>query len=234
MSTTFNFQTCVFPSAGTEMSSDGAPLSSRIGIDLITGVNNLTYVMPFAGYVQSFGTGLTASHKWEPMTGVDGNLEVAFANGEYFMAQLPTVLPKVSAARFCWTLGIYPLPADGVTGNVVISAINVYLSPTPYTGPISYGTGFGIFDPTNLGVPYFKTVNACGITIPNPTASPGYYLIDNSAGVTGSWLPLDTSDSFLQPVNLIVTADISRSLSGTGESQLGLSVADFTWWVQPE
>lgn len=246
MGVTYDIQTREFPTTDThDLAHDGAPLSSRLGIDLMTGVNNLAYTDNFAGYVQSFNT-KNVANTWEPMAGFVSGFDLTVAhNTEYFLAQVPTVLPLITAARLRWTLGIYPGPVDDSTGAMTIASINVYISPWPYMGSVgapSLDTGDGLlttipFDSTKLGTPYGKTSNACNIVVANPTPTPGYFLVDDSAGSgVSEWTPgtASPSGSVLAKVNLIVTANISHVAATSGEGVMSLKLADFTWWVTPE
>lgn len=245
MSPTFNIQTRKFPSSGTTLTRDGAPLSSRLGLDLLLGTNNLNYTMPFAGFVYDFSTKHTgttgdpgAPNTTPGCRGFYRGDAETFTDGEYFLGQLPVVFPAIGATRFCWTLGVTPLSPNIVSGDVYIDTITVYVAPAQYVAPI-YDT-FGEvlpFDPTQVAAPFGSSSNAVGLVVPNPTASPAYKFVDNSAGVVGSWLPFDArthAGGLLISANLIVTASIRTPGKTSGEGDLGLLVNDFEWWTAPE
>lgn len=205
-----------FPTSGNTLTGDGNPLHSRLGIDLMYGVNNLAYRYQWAAFVHSTDpTGFECS-----MLQTAGTTDV-----ERFMAQAPTVLPP-DGVRFGWTLGFTAIN-DSAVDDMVIEKITLYLSPTPYK-PTAAETSF---DSTQMGVPVYKMEITTSLTV-TPASNSGYQFIDQSTGFDGAWLPFRSgSPGGLVRANLILTA--TGHLNDT-DVLMKVTIHDFNPWVLPE
>lgn len=223
-----------FASSGNKLTEDGSPLHSRVGIDMMTSINNMALAMPFAGFVHAYST-VNAMQVAAQNNVSSGTPE------EWFAAQLPTVFPHDAIGRFCWTLGLQLQDQMDAAGTIDLDAVTIYLSRTPYldvmcvptAGP-SYitPTSYAKFKPSALEGPagVSSIATALSMTHGNPDA---YYLIDNSAGTTGTLLPFQAlTEGGLSPVHLVVTTTAHQA-SGSGVG-LGINLMDFTWWIEPE
>ncbi len=217
MAVTFTNQHSPFPSSGNTGTTDGAPLSTRYGKDLMLGCNNLAYTYPWAGFVQSptvssgQAFGLFAENFGEDV------------DEEYFAAQLPTVLPT-DGVRFCFTLGLEVEPSGGVE-DAILESITLYLCQSTY----KYGNA-DVFDPANLRSPYFAINVPVNLTV--TTGNRTYALVDHSAGTTGAWLPpCPPTTGGLAQTNLIIT---TTGHMDELEPHVYIYLRDFTWWVLPE
>ncbi len=222
-----------FPTSGNIMTSDANPLSSRIGYDMVQGVNNLHYTMPWIAYTAAPTTDGTHN-------GIVAG-DMTLDNIETFAAQFPTVIPD-GMKRFCWTMGFYAsYLEDGlVQRDFTINAINVYVSPNIYTGSIgglqapTVLTAYA-FDVSVLGGNYGLSPYTTPITFTNLDDSPEVYtFVDMSAGTTGAIVPFNTKvlDGALNAVNIIVTFTVDREAGAVGE--LTFRLASFTSWFLME
>lgn len=242
MPTTFTYseQHRPFPATGNTLARDGSPLHSRLGIDMMLSTNNLRYSMPFVGYAHDYMLYGHAVTTISAELGVSDPLSPT--QSEWFMAQLPTVLPT-DAKRFCWTMGIYfANTTDDTSTDVEVDYVTVYLAGAPYTDRVAKPSGpDGIvpdlsataFDVSKIASSYGVSQVAAAIALPTLAAADGYYLIDNSAGTIGTFLPSSAvTDGGLSSVNLIVSGT-GHVTSGTA-GYIRAGIADFTWWVLPE
>ncbi len=215
------------------MTSDANPLSSRIGYDMVQGINNLHYTMPFIAYVAAPTT--DGTHYGIAASGM------GFDNLETFAAQFPTVVPD-GMKRICWTLGFYAsYVEDGlVQRDFTINAINVYIAPNIYAAPTAgiqaptVITESG-FDISVLGGSYGLSPYTTPITFTNLDDSPEVYtFVDMSAGTTGAIVPFQSKvlDGALNAVNIIVTFTVDREAGAVGA--LNFRLASFTSWFLME
>jgi len=234
-----------FPTSGSTGTTDGAPLSSRYGIDLMYGVNNFAYTYPWVGFVQSHNT-LYPPNSHDSLFGgtVIGvyaiNSPVSTTAKEAFAAQIPTVLP-VDGVRFCWTIGLTAVAQSDTGKSSVLDSVSVYIAPSPYkdtfydydgTDLIISPTTSTDWDATKIGAPYSVSTKAVGTTVADG-ASSGYILVDNSAGDTGNWLPFKkATPGGLVQAHIIVTTS-AHTLTST-DGYLELALQDFSFWVLPE
>lgn len=235
---TFRQQHRPYPSSGDKLTEDGSPLHTRLGLDMITSINNLSYRQPFVGYAQSYNT-----YPLHTLTGIQAQNVNTSVAAEWFAAQLPTVFPRDSG-RFCWTLGlILENGTDVSTGDSIqsLDSVSIYVSHSPYSDVMCtpdstdgmLATAYRAFDRTKVGAPYGVSTKLMGSNYTSGDA-PAYLLVDNSSGTPCANLPLvDTvTDGGLADRNLIVTTTAHETLySGTGT--LLVRVMDFTWWLLP-
>ena len=220
---TYSQQHRPFPTSGNALTEDGSPLHSRLGVDMMTSVNNLNYSMPFAGFAMSPYPGGSLVAAIPTVLSVN----TCISSTEWLAAQLPTVLPK-EMGRFCWTMGLYLFNATDSANTVELDDVTVYLSPSPYSG-----SNLASFDATKLGSPYTSSVAGSGFSI--STVDPvTYVFLDMSAG-TAATIPAVTSytSGGLARMNLVVTTTAHRT-SGGAASTLDVGIADFNWWILPQ
>ena len=206
-----------FPSSGNTGTNDGSPLSTRLGLDLMLGVNNLNYTYPWAGGVHS---GAIVSNEVSPLLAENFGEDT---DEEWFAAELPTVLPR-DGVRFAFTLGVTVEPSGG-TEDAVLESITLYLSDRTYNGDVDL-----VFDPTKVRSPYFTINVPVNVTV--GTGDSEYVFIDHSAGTTGNWLPF----GFYQKGDLV---NATMILTTTGhmdelEPHVNIYFHDFHWWILPE
>lgn len=234
MSTTLQTQFRPFPSSGNTLTRDADPMSSCFGRDLLDGVNNLSYCSPYVGYVQ---TGGPNDH---PAMIYDGSA----ASGESFLGQVPTILPR-DGYRFHWALGCY----HGVNAAefglstydhaVTISAINVYISPDPYTGTTDTGGGLTqhqdtLFDISKVSSPYGLSSYASPIHCTASIREYKFAALDTTS--IGTWMPFDNPTFPNSPINkvwLILTFNRSSDDAAALTNET-MWPQDFTWWVTRE
>jgi hypothetical protein len=241
MSMTWNRQHRRFPASGQKLTADAAPLSSRLPADLMQGVNNLNYCSPFFGFVQSFITA-ESTNEWDRLA--VGT--TAAASAEYFVGQVPTILPKRNLNRFCWTMGMY-LGSGGGSVDSTVTGLNLYISPEPYKGHLGPAQGVGgpswgglasidtPFDETLVAQPAGGSSLVVSHAIPAST-TPAYVLFDKSAGTAGG-LPffVDThADSEVSFAHLIWTISMETDDASTKLDKILAYVADVSFWVEPE
>lgn len=235
---TYRQQHRPFPSSSNTLTIDGSPLHTRLGLDMITSINNLAYRMPFVGYAQSYNT--YPLHTKTAIHAENVNTTVA---AEWFAAQLPTVFPRTSG-RFCWTLGLLlqdgsdVAPGDSVQS---LDAVSIYVSHSPYSDIMCIPDSFDgmqpsfyrAFDRTKVGSPYGVSTKLIGSTFTSGDAAV-YVLVDNSDGTPCSSLPLvDTvTDGGLADRNLIITTTAHETMPAVSGTLL-VTVQDFTWWLLP-
>lgn len=242
MATDFSRQFRRYPTAGSKIVADGAPLSTRVPLDLMYGVNNLERTCPMVGFVEGYLGSSSQGVLVEPSVGL-----LNVASGEFLVDQVPTVLPATGIPRFCWTLGMKFSNAPG--HDVTVDAVNVYIASQPYTSPIStptaypgpylgttVTTAFGGPLGNSLARPYATSSIAPAYAIPAST-SDVYKLFDNSDGTTGNMVPFSnpTHDgSALALVNLVVTISLSVDDATAHLGSVFARYMDFGFWTEPE
>lgn len=146
MARTLSRQVRLLPptAAGTDpMVDDGEPYHSRLIYDMPTDLNNLaTYVEP------SFQFFMAQSYQsnqipFAPQTWWIRAVTAIPTSGQAFIAQGPIIVPH-QAKRLLWTLDMYRGNFNAIEGtaSAQVTAITLYLSPTPLRN----------FLPTQLGV----------------------------------------------------------------------------------
>lgn len=234
MTFTLDFQTRLPATSGNSGVRDGDPMHSRVPFDLAFGLNNLTYVSPYAGFAH-----------WPPPDGISttGIPKTGFdetgtaVSGNVFIAQVPTVFPA-DAYRFCWTLGFWH-DSTSLAHDVTIQDVFVYVSSAPYTGAAYaswQGSGGATFDATKMGSPYGTSFYSTPISCPMSTQ--GYHLVNMSAGTAGqqTWMPFQAPSNSARALNVawLIVAMQRNTDDGQPLTNEIIRPADFSWWVSYE
>lgn len=224
----------LFATSGNTLTGDGNPLSSRIGYDLVQGINNLHYTMPFSAFVAAPTT--DGCHNAALISGPS-----ALSGLEVFAAQFPTVVPD-GMKRFCWTLGFYAYYLeDGlIPQNFTIDQVSVYIAPSRYTGRTTILDAPApdrvyAFDVDNLGGTYGKSEYTTPIALPGLDPTPVHKFVNMSTGTTGAILPFDSkvsgSNGWVNEVNIIVTV-IPTCASWVGDLYLNFASFSCQWLME--
>ncbi len=224
MSVTLTEQAHLFDTTGTTLITNGDPLHSRVMKDFPRMLNNLwAYVDTAVGYcLDPSGSALVP-------------LDSSSAVVETYVGQCQTVIPQGSV-RLVFTAGLTATAT--ALHHTTVSAVNVYLSATPYLGASSpRGGGDALvttttavaFDVTNLSADY----TSCGIsrTVVATATTSSYSLLDTTTGVT----PINCirNSNGTQLAYLVIT------LTGKGDGNGGTynnyaNFKDLTWWFIKE